>query len=1198
MKNSAILTIGEHSTIYVGEVRDINRRQINREDATTLMGIEFERGNERNEKSVFKQEGRNIRTQSFVGTIQIDNDLIIEILPKFIRSEQELDDDSIEQYRDTLIKMIMLSGKNKFLTSHNVSLKSRDGELPMFETLIFFFADALSEELRKGLHREYVRTVGNLTQMKGRLVVNEHLRRNMFNQAKLYVEYEEFGWDNKLMKIFKAAVRLLLDQNIIGAQTKQKLNETLYLLNDVSDMQLTISDFNGVAFHRMNSRFEILFDQCRFLITKLFPFSISADSRTRFWSILFDMDELFERFLAYLFDRSGIPFEDQHSFQAYSSEQGGRHVRGRPDFVFFGSDTPTAVADAKWKLYDPARYGESNMGGLDWANFWQLTSYMYLLGEKPLHGYFIVPAKHSGVPREVSYIGRSEYHPNVTVLTIDFTMPINDILDTHRFSYDRGGKLRLGIEYNSMTWCRKIDQEIREARFSANPTSLCSSATSPVFMEMCEYGSIDCADLSSSILSADDISYTDMIDKFFDGFGTTAVVNADFDYTAPAMWLVEAFSAKDTETIADEAITQIEERILAPTWIMFDQGISRLYAELPEGFACYNGLYSAHIDKIRSKEMKTPSIDVKHFSLNGNKVILFSYERGSILITFTNPSQFFASLIAKHEGAKRDNTGDWHITTDNYAEWAKLQRFLHDYLVKFLIGQPKEQNPLNTSITAMLKNSTRNSKEILSVLANEARSKAAKKQTVFNAERSCDELKQVLTFDQPKNGCFRIGENGLDGLIWINATDYPHEKIYQCDEIFEKIITTVLHKGTATETTNLEVLFRFVDTMAKDGEQVTQADFKKADSIIDNLKSIPQLFTRSCNRRWFIQKALDTKHQILQYPEEALSNIIKEMETVQGSVSLGTFSSVDVVMQQLQRRVNLPSAEKAFHVFTLSNLTHAPIGVVEAGLDTMDSTYFDFDAVSSLMQNPTLSVTALMGYFFSRNFGHGVSERRKQALAIAKDRLEHHSGSMIDFIEMVESKINDSNTYSKPDWGHPSKKEKEIITALGQYISQSGKMYYLWKTLAENTGESEHLVNIYDKIELLTDAQRKIVIPSIVKAKIYQKGTKEGHAVFANLLHKILLDAEANGGENFFLIKLIAGNYLKSEATVSHLFENYADNETILDELVKYANYHDPQYGGQGSELSHEILRYAVSIRGRDDSGESDLAEQLRNSLH
>jgi hypothetical protein len=220
------------------------------------------------DKQVFKQVGRNLKTQSFVGSIQIDQDLIIEILPKFIRSESELDSKTIQKYRDTLLNMILLSDKRKFLSSTNTAIKSRSGELPMFETLIYFFADALTHELRQGFHGEYTKTTDNLSQMKGRLIIHEHLRLNMFNQAKLYVEFETFSIDNSLMQIFKASLRLLSKQHQIGSLTKQKINEAIYLLNDVSDIQVSLKDFETITFHRMNSRFE---DQ----VWILFEFSIN-----------------------------------------------------------------------------------------------------------------------------------------------------------------------------------------------------------------------------------------------------------------------------------------------------------------------------------------------------------------------------------------------------------------------------------------------------------------------------------------------------------------------------------------------------------------------------------------------------------------------------------------------------------------------------------------------------------------------------------------------------------------------------------------------------------------------------------------------------------------------------------------------------------------------------------------------------------
>jgi 5-methylcytosine-specific restriction endonuclease McrBC regulatory subunit McrC len=672
--NKNILTVGEHEFIYVSEHgRDIERKQISLNDMRVLMSIDFKL--KHTDKQVFKQDGHKIKTQSFVGSIQIDQDLIIEILPKFIKTDKDLDAKSIQQYRETLMNMIMLSGESKFLSSNNVALKTQNGELPMFETLIFFFAEALSQELRKGLHREYMKKSDNLTQMKGRLVTHEHLRRNIFNHAKLYVEFETYSIDNNLMRIFKAAIRLLLEQNQISQITKQKLSEALYLLNDVTDMQLALKDFDSVTFHRMNSRFEELFSQCRFLIMKFYPFSITADSKTKFWSILFDMDELFEDFLAFLFARSEISFEDQYRFHAYRAPYGSRSVGGRPDFVFFQEDTISSVADAKWKLFDPARSSSTNMGGLDWGNFWQLTSYMYLLSKTPIPGYFIVPAKSKEVPREVHYPSPREYHADIAILTIDFTMPIADILETHRFSWDDNNRLRLSSFMTPKLWISRLVEEFDKIRVTEEIISVENDNFYPYMASLGEKSGCKISVIALLVINSDSDLYNETSEYIKETYGSKRTMDS-FPYTELATYMINTYSIQDKLLEANQEVVELPDLIKESdrdqiTWDFFDTTIDNLYTNFAEYIYYSRSIYASNIEKIKNSEMKKPNMDVKHFSLYGDKIVVFKFEKRSIIAILENiPTPIIIKAVKKSKTFKM-TSGAYSSTSKNRKVWGQ-----------------------------------------------------------------------------------------------------------------------------------------------------------------------------------------------------------------------------------------------------------------------------------------------------------------------------------------------------------------------------------------------------------------------------------------------------------------------------------------------------------------------------------------------
>ncbi|MCK4442783.1 MAG: hypothetical protein KAU90_12315, partial [Sulfurovaceae bacterium] len=292
------LIIVEHEEIRVADKRDVFKKIISKKDKEELFSIiHTDRFNK--ERYVFSRKGRDgIKANSIVGSISLKSGLIIEILPKFAKND--LTDETIIQYRKTLLRIIQVSNEKNFISSTLQSSKISVGEMPLIRYMIELFSESLLLSLRNGMVTTYNKRVENSSYIRGNVLLTKTIQNNLIDKSKVYISYNKHSLNNLLMQIFKTLAQLLLNDTNLSYRAKQYLYEAYTLLDNVETIPLKQHHFDKVIFNRLNEKYEILFRQAEFIFNQYMPFTSNINS-TPFWAILFDMNYLFEKFCAFLF---------------------------------------------------------------------------------------------------------------------------------------------------------------------------------------------------------------------------------------------------------------------------------------------------------------------------------------------------------------------------------------------------------------------------------------------------------------------------------------------------------------------------------------------------------------------------------------------------------------------------------------------------------------------------------------------------------------------------------------------------------------------------------------------------------------------------------------------------------------------------------------------------------------------------------
>ncbi|MBU0662944.1 MAG: McrC family protein [Proteobacteria bacterium] len=333
----------------------------------------------RDGKAVFTWYKDYVQAQQWVGIVQVPG-LQVEILPKVDNPTEaavSVNGGSWRESRSNLLYMLAVAGDIPIRSRDVARLATR--RAPLNETLSALFANQLMSELLLGCERSYVSYEENLRSFKGRLLVGKQLLKNAAHRERFFCRYDQFSQNTAMNRIFKAACRVLLDATSTPG-TQDALRHCLLVFDEVSDEIIGPAHFKMVTFTRQNERFEDLFHFCRLILGERAPTVSSGEARS--FSLLFDMNKVFERFIAAFLHERVMPMlpdcrlypQARHNRRPLFQDEGLKGVLNlSPDILICHKERAcNLVIDTKWK--------NLRQSGLSDGDLYQLHAYTHRYG--------------------------------------------------------------------------------------------------------------------------------------------------------------------------------------------------------------------------------------------------------------------------------------------------------------------------------------------------------------------------------------------------------------------------------------------------------------------------------------------------------------------------------------------------------------------------------------------------------------------------------------------------------------------------------------------------------------------------------------------------------------------------------------------------------------------------------------------------
>ncbi|WP_149710225.1 McrC family protein [Campylobacter concisus] len=295
--------------------------------------------------------GKFIQARNYVGVLQTKSGLTIEILPKIA------DKNDAERSKAVFIKMLKTLRNFPFKSSNLASLKTQN--LPLLEIFISMFLCELEALVKKGIKSDYVALEENLNFLKGKLNINEQIKRNSIHKERFYVRYSEFLSDININRIIKTTLKFLYKKSN-SSKNQQKIRELLFIFDEVLECEDYKNFFAKLVINRQVKHYEQTLLWCKiFLFNNSFTPHKGDDLG---FALLFDMNALFESYVGNFIKKSFPGTILQHSEKHLVEDP--KSFKLRPDIFLKGK----FIADTKWKII-------SSRDGISQADLYQLYAY-------------------------------------------------------------------------------------------------------------------------------------------------------------------------------------------------------------------------------------------------------------------------------------------------------------------------------------------------------------------------------------------------------------------------------------------------------------------------------------------------------------------------------------------------------------------------------------------------------------------------------------------------------------------------------------------------------------------------------------------------------------------------------------------------------------------------------------------------------
>lgn len=339
------------------------------------------------------ENGRKIiKAENYVGTVQLNDGTVIEILPK---TEGKKRGDTAAS-RKLLYRML-----SAFIdVPYEERTAADDSESTFLEFFISVFVRETMKIIKSGLLAGYVSIEENMTAVQGNILFAENIRRNLVHRERLYVRHDVFSPDRAENRLLKSAAAVMTKLSR-SHQNRQNLKKILAFLDEVKSSVSYEADFSKCISSRNSKKYTTALNISRIFL-KNQGYAPCSGKYVSF-ALLFPLEEVFRGYITRL-ARQCRGVSVQSEFSGEYLWDSPERFPVKPDIILRDRSTgkPCCIIDTHWKAVKSER-------DIPFADMLRIYAYTRLFGcERVVLLYPELCRNITGMPANGCYSAGSE----------------------------------------------------------------------------------------------------------------------------------------------------------------------------------------------------------------------------------------------------------------------------------------------------------------------------------------------------------------------------------------------------------------------------------------------------------------------------------------------------------------------------------------------------------------------------------------------------------------------------------------------------------------------------------------------------------------------------------------------------------------------------------------------------------------------
>ena len=163
-------------------------------------------------------------------------------------------------------------------------------------------AKGVSQQLKQGLHKEYITKNEDLSVMRGKLDIYGTIKNQIQRKKSLSCEYDELSVNNIFNQILKTTMTILIRDSGVKKSHKADLKKIILFFHDIDIIEPSRIRWSSLMYQRNNKNYEMLINICYFVLDGM----LQTTDKGKYKMMTFSdehMHRLYEKFVFEYFKR-------------------------------------------------------------------------------------------------------------------------------------------------------------------------------------------------------------------------------------------------------------------------------------------------------------------------------------------------------------------------------------------------------------------------------------------------------------------------------------------------------------------------------------------------------------------------------------------------------------------------------------------------------------------------------------------------------------------------------------------------------------------------------------------------------------------------------------------------------------------------------------------------------------------------------